>query len=78
MEDCGGMAVLGGDIVRWFKVAVTVLGGSGSRTTCDNGVGTSVVEAEGLYYDVGVSIGKDGKKGCVQCEGRTLAVMAMR
>jgi hypothetical protein len=78
LEDCGGTAVLGGDAGWWFKIAVTVLGGSGSRRTCDNGVGTSIVEAEGLYYNIGISIGKEGKKGCVRCKGRTLAVMAMR
>jgi hypothetical protein len=46
-------------------LAVAALGSGCGRRTCDNGVGTSVVEAEGLYYNIGISIGKDGKKGCV-------------
>ncbi len=30
------------------------------------------------YYNVGVSIGKDSKRGCFEYEGRTLAAMARK
>ena len=32
------------------------------------------LKPKGNYHDVGVSIGKDGERGHVRCEGRTLAV----
>jgi hypothetical protein len=69
MEDCGGAAVvlvecsnaaaLGSDVGRWFKIAVAGLGGSGGRRACNDGVGISVVKADGLYYNIGISVGKD-------------------
>jgi hypothetical protein len=40
--------VLRGGIGRWFKIAVVVLGGSGGRRTCDDGVGFSIIKAKGL------------------------------
>ncbi len=30
------------------------------------------------FYDVGISVGKNRKRGCVQCKGRTLTAMARR
>jgi hypothetical protein len=54
------------------------LGSSGGRRTCDDGIGISVIEAGGLYYDVGISIGKDGKRGRFQCKRHTMAAMVMR
>ncbi len=48
LEDCGSAAVLGGGVGWKFKVAAAALGGSGSRRTCNNGVGVSIVEAKGL------------------------------
>ncbi len=65
LEDCGSTAALGGDIGRWFKYAVAALGGSGGRRTCKDGIGVSVGKAKGLYYNVGVSVGEDGERGCV-------------
>ncbi len=48
LEDCCSVAELGGDVGRWFKIAVAVLGSGGGRRTCWDGVGVSVIEAEGL------------------------------
>jgi hypothetical protein len=70
LEDCGSAAALGVGIEHWFKIAVAALGSGGSRRTCDDSVGVSIVEAKGFYYNVGISIGRDGKRGCVQCKGR--------
>ncbi len=28
------------------------------------------------YYNIGISVGKDGKRGCVQCKGHMLAATA--
>ncbi len=63
LEDCGGVTALGGDIGRWFKIAAVAWGSGGGRQTWDDGIGISVVEAEGLYYGVGSSISKDGERG---------------
>ncbi len=30
------------------------------------------------YYDIGISIGKDGKRRHIRCKGRTLTAMARR
>ncbi len=30
------------------------------------------------YYNIGISVSKDGERGCVQCEGRTSTAMARR
>ncbi len=76
LEDCGGAALLGGGIGRWFKIAAAALGSGGSRRTCNNGLGVKVIKAEGFYYDVGVRVSKDSERGHVQYEGRWLAVMA--
>ncbi len=70
LEDCGSAAALGGGIEQWFKIAVAASGSGGGRRTCDDGVGVSIVKAKGFYYNVGISIGKDGERGCVQCKGR--------
>ncbi len=48
LEDGGGAAVLGGGVGRRFKIAAAVLGGGSSRRTCNDGIGISVVEADGL------------------------------
>jgi hypothetical protein len=65
LEDGGGRVALGGGFGRLLKVAAVALGGSCSRRTCDDGIGISVVEAKGYYHDVGINIGKDGKRGCI-------------
>ncbi len=78
LEDGGGVAALGGGFGRRLKIAAAALGGSYGRRKCDDGIGMSVVEAEGYCHDVCVSDGKDGKRGCVQCKGHTLAVMERR
>ncbi len=44
----GGAAALGGVVGRWFEIAAVALGGSGGRRTCDDGIGISVIKAEGL------------------------------
>ncbi len=78
LEDDGGMVALGGGFGWQLKIAVVVLGGGCGRRTCDDGIGISIVKAEGYCHNVGVSIDKNGKRGHVQCEGRMLASMAMR
>ncbi len=78
LEDGSSAAALGGGIGWWLKIAAEALGGSGGRGTCNNGVGVSVVKAKGLLYNVGISIGKDGKRGCAQCNGHMPAAMARR
>jgi hypothetical protein len=46
-DGCGAAVALGGDVVAWRWVAVenaaAALGGGGSRRTCEDGVGVSVV-----------------------------------
>jgi hypothetical protein len=78
LEDGSGEAVLGGGIGCWLKIAVAALVSGGGRRTCNDGVGVSVVKAKGLLYNISISIGKDGKRGCVQCKGRMPAAMARR
>ncbi len=78
LKDCSGTAALGGGIGRLFKIAVAALGRGGSRRTCNDGVGISTVKAEGLYFDIGIGVGKDGERGSVRCKGHTLAAMATR
>jgi hypothetical protein len=70
LKDGGGAAARGGGVGWRLKIAVAVLGSSGGKRTCNDGVGISLVKAEGLLYDVRVSIGEDGKRGCVRCKGR--------
>jgi hypothetical protein len=48
LEDGSSVAALGGGVGQWFKIAAAMLGGSGGRRTCDEGVGISVVEAKGF------------------------------
>ncbi len=73
MEDGGNVAALGGGIWRWFKIvaaaaeehAMMVLVSASSKPrTC--------------YYNVVISIGKDVKRGCIQCEEHMLTVMTRR
>ena len=78
MKDGGGAAARGGGVGWRLKIAVAVLGSSGGKRTCNDGVGISLVKAEGLLYDVRVSIGEDGKRRHIQCKGRTLSAMARR
>ncbi len=47
LEDGGSVAALQGGIGWWLKIAAA-LGGNGSRRTCDNGIGISVIKAKGL------------------------------
>ncbi len=78
LENGGGVGALE-DGVGWrLKIAVAALGGGGSRRTCNGGVGISVLEAKGLLYNVGVSIGEYGKRGHLPCKGSTPAAMARR
>ena len=78
LEDGGSTAALGGGFRGWLEIAVAALGSSCGRRTCNDGIGISVVKVEGYCHNVGASAGVDGKRGRVQCEGRTLAVMARR
>jgi hypothetical protein len=48
LKNGGGAAALGGGGGWRLKIAAAVLGGGGGRRTCDDGIGISVVEAEGL------------------------------
>jgi hypothetical protein len=48
LEDGGAAAGLEGGVGQWFKIAAAALGSSGGRRTCDNGIGISIAEAEGL------------------------------
>jgi hypothetical protein len=57
-EDCGGIAValedggsasvLGGSVGRQSRIAVAALGSGGGRSTCNYGIGVSVVKGKGL------------------------------
>ncbi len=78
MEDGVSAPTLGGGFGLWLKIAAVALGSSCSRRTCNDGIGISIVKAEGYYHNVGVSVSKDGKRGHVQCEARTLAAKARR
>ncbi len=78
MEDDGGTAALEGGFGWRLKIAAAALGGGCGRRICDDGIGISIIEAEGYCHDVGVSVDKNGKRGHVQCEGRMLAAMTMR
>jgi hypothetical protein len=78
LEDGGGAAALGGGFGWWLKIAVAVMGGGCGRRTCNNGISISIIEAEGYCHNVGIRVGKDGKRGRVQYKGHTLAVMARR
>jgi hypothetical protein len=48
LEDGGDAAALGGGVGRQFKITAAALGGGGGRRTCNDGVGVSVVKAEGF------------------------------
>jgi hypothetical protein len=65
LEDGGGTVALGGGFGRRLKIAAAGLGGGCSRGTCNNGISISIIEAKGYYHDVGVSVGKDRKRGRV-------------
>jgi hypothetical protein len=78
LEDGGGTVALGGGFGQQLKIAGAALGGGCVRRSCGDDTGISIVKAEGYYHNVGISVGKDGKRGCVQCEGCMLAVMARR
>jgi hypothetical protein len=39
---------------------------------------SALLKPKGYYHNVGVSVGKDGKRGRIQCKGCTLAVMVRR
>ncbi len=70
LEEGGGVVALGGGFGQRLKIAVAALGGSCSRRLCNDGIGISIVEAKGYCHKAGVSVGKDGERGCVRCEGR--------
>ncbi len=76
LEDGGGAPVLGGGFGLQLKIAVVALGGGCGRRTCNDGIGISVVEAEGYYHNVGLNVSKDGKRGGIRCEGCKLAAIA--
>ncbi len=78
LEDGSGATALGSSIGWWLKIALAALGSSGCRQTCYDGVGVSIVEAKGLLYSIGNSVGKDGERGRAQCKGCTPAAMARR
>jgi hypothetical protein len=78
VEDVSGLAALGGGIGRWLKIAVAALGSNGSRRTCNDGIGISVIKARAYYYNIGISVSKDGERGRIRCKGRMLAVMVRR
>ncbi len=72
LEDGGHAEALGGSIGWWFKIAAAALGGSGAATAEEHATMASAsasLKPRASYHDIGVSIGKDGKRGCVQCEG---------
>jgi hypothetical protein len=48
LEDGGGMVVLGSGVEQRLKIAAAVFCSGGGRRTCDDGIGISIVEAEGL------------------------------
>jgi hypothetical protein len=78
LEDGGGTAALGGGIGLRLKIAAEALGGGCGRRTYKDGIGISVIKAEGYCYYIGISVGKDGKRGRVRCEECMLATMARR
>ncbi len=48
LKSGGGAVALGGGIGWRLKIAAAALCGGGSRRTCNDGIGVSIVEAEGL------------------------------
>ena len=82
LEDGGSAVALRSDIGRGLTIAAVALGSGGGRRTWDNGVGVdfgiNVVKANCILLQCWISVDKDGKRGHIQCEGRTLMVMARR
>jgi hypothetical protein len=64
LEDGRGAAALGGGFGWWLKIAAAALGGGCDRRICSDGINISTVEAKGDYYNISVSVSKDGKIGC--------------
>ncbi len=62
LEDGGGAVAVRGGVGRRFKIVAVALGGGGQRKCKDGGVSASL-KWRGNYYDNGISIGKDGKRG---------------
>ncbi len=77
LEDGGRGAALGGGFGQRLRIAVAALGGGCGRRTCNDGIGISVIEAEGYCHNIGISIGKDGERGCIRCKGPMLAAMSI-
>jgi hypothetical protein len=50
LEDGSGTVALGGGVRGRLKIAAAALGGGSGRRICNDGVGVSVVKAEGLLY----------------------------
>jgi hypothetical protein len=78
LEDGSSTAALGGGIGWQLKIAVVTLSSGGGRRPCNDSFGIIVVEAESLLHDVGISVGEVGKRGRIQCKGRTPEAMARR
>ncbi len=78
LEFVGGTEVLAGGVGQQLKGAVAALGGGGGRRTCNNASASTLSKPRAYYYNIGISIGEDGKRRSIQCKGRTLAAMARR
>jgi hypothetical protein len=68
LKNGDGAAALGGRGGWRLKIAAAVLGGSGGRRTCDDGIGVSIVEAEGLLL----------RRWCQRWQGRQERTFLMR
>jgi hypothetical protein len=65
LEDGGSAATLGGGFRRWLKTEAAALGSGCGRRTWDDDIGIYSIKAKGYYHNVGISLSKDGKRGCV-------------
>ncbi len=78
LEDGSSVVALGADVGRWLKIAVMALGGGDGRKHAMMAFASESESSKprAYYYNIGISVGKDGERGCVQCKGHTLAATA--
>ncbi len=81
-ENGSGTAALGGGAGRRLKIAVAALGGGAAEEHAMMALmltlASTLSKPRAYFCGVGISISKDGKRGCVQCKGHMSMVMARR
>ncbi len=69
---------LGGSTEWWLKMQQRRWAAAAAEEHVTTALASASSKPRAYYCSVSVSIGKDGKRGCVQCKGRTSEAMAMR